>query len=67
MSMRPTSTNVLVPVHDRDSRIGHLIRRFNGVEAFDLDDRCIGIFDGDAKAATALWKRAHHQEVVTDA
>jgi hypothetical protein len=60
MSMRPTSTNVLIPVLDQDSCIGHLIRRFNGVEAF-VDDQSIGLFESDAKAAAALWRCRHWQ------
>ena len=59
MSTRPTSTNVLIPVLDQDVCIGHLIRRFDGVEAFDFTDRSVGLFQTDVQGATALW-RCHH-------
>jgi hypothetical protein len=59
MSTWPTPTNVLILVLDQDVCIGHLIRRFGGVEAFDLNNQSVGLFETDVKAATALW-RCHH-------
>jgi hypothetical protein len=59
MSTGPTPTNVLIPVLDRDVCIGNLIHVFGGVEAFDLNNQSVGLFETDVKAATALW-RCHH-------
>jgi hypothetical protein len=47
-------------VLDQDLCIGHLIRRFNGVEAF-FDNQSLGLFESDVMAATALW-RCHHKQ-----
>ena len=61
MSTWPIPTNVLIPVLDQDVCIGHLIRRFGDVEAFDLNNQSVGLFENDVKAATALW-RCHHRQ-----
>ena len=61
MSTWPIPTNVLIPVLDQDVCIGHLIHRFGDVEAFDLSNQSVGLFETDVKAVTALW-RCHHRQ-----
>jgi hypothetical protein len=36
--------------------IGHLLRRFDGSEAFDRSDRSLGVFPTVDEAAAALWR-----------
>jgi hypothetical protein len=36
--------------------IGHLLRRHDGVEGFDRNDRSIGVFENADLAAAALWR-----------
>ena len=52
----------LVPVLDGDRRcVGHILRRFEGSEAFDQDDRSLGVLPSVDEAAAALWRAAHNQ------
>jgi hypothetical protein len=49
-------------VYDGRRCCGHLVSRGrDGVEAFDINDRSIGIFASQSEAAAAIWRRARGQ------
>ena len=50
-----------IPVFAGDRCIGHLLRNARGAEAFDQNDRAVGIYPTVDEAAAALWRAAHDQ------
>jgi hypothetical protein len=49
----------LVTVYDGRDCVGHLIRRgAAGVEAYDINDKSVGLFENDDVAAAAVWRAA---------
>jgi hypothetical protein len=52
---KPLPTTGLLSVYDGQQCIGHLIRRGKaGVEAFDVEDRSLGIFSSQHEAIAAM-------------
>jgi hypothetical protein len=53
---KPLPTTGLLSVYDGQRCIGHLIRRGKcGVEAFDVDDRPVGLYPTRKEAMQALY------------
>jgi hypothetical protein len=60
--MIPERTTPMLSVYDGRELLGHLVDRGEaGVEAFDVNDRCAGVFKNQETAATELWRRARGQ------
>jgi hypothetical protein len=58
----PTVNEHILSVTDGRQTIGFLISRGKlGVEAFDADEKSIGLFANVQAAATECWKHAHGQ------
>jgi len=58
---KPTAPSMLA-VYDGPNCIGFVLRRGPaGVEAFDAADSSLGLFESEAAAASALWRRARGQ------
>jgi hypothetical protein len=52
-----------IAVYDGQEHIGSVIARGRSAyEAFAADARSLGIYAGEAEAATAVWCAAHKQE-----
>jgi len=48
----------MMGVYYEQRRIGHVMARDEGFEAFDHADRSLGIFNTEDEATTAIWKAA---------
>jgi hypothetical protein len=58
----PVRTTPMLSVYDGRECIGFILCRGEaGVEAFDVNDRCAGVFKNQETAATELWRRARGQ------
>ena len=54
----------MLAVYDGQRCIGHVVNRGKtGAEAFDVNEKSIGLFKNTTDEATACWKHAHHQPI----
>jgi hypothetical protein len=52
------SSPSMMCVYYEDRRIGHVLARGDGFEAFDHTEQSLGIFNTEDEAVTAVWKAA---------